>query len=46
MDTLGEELKNAKCSRLVTVFYLEIQKGKEAMKALYFYNILGGRLFA
>ena len=35
-------MKNVVCSRLGAMLYLEIQKGKEAMKKLKFQSILGG----
>ena len=38
---LGKEMKNVTCSRLGTIFHLEIQKGKEAMKTLEFQKDLG-----
>ena len=39
---MGLELNNISCSRLGTMLYLEIQKGKEAMKASYFQQNIGG----
>ena len=41
-DQLGAKLNNAVCSSLITIFYLEIKKGKEAMKASYFQQHIGG----
>ena len=40
--TLGVELKNAECSRLGTMLYLEMQRWKEAMKTLIFKQYIGG----
>ena len=34
------DMKYVACSRLETMFHLEFQKGKEAMKTLEFKNIL------
>ena len=36
------EIKNVACSRLGTVLYLEIQKGKEAMKTPTFHKYIRG----
>ena len=36
------ELKNTACYRLGNMLYLDIQKGKEVMKASYFQQKIGG----
>ena len=41
-EPLGTKLKNVSCSRLGTMFYLEIKKGKEAMKASDLQQKIGG----
>ena len=38
-DPLGIELE---CSRLVTMLYIDIQKGKEEIKKFYFEQDIGG----
>ena len=37
-----KELKNVACSRLGTMLYIDIQKGREALKTSKFQNVLGG----
>ena len=41
-ETLGTEMKNVACSRLGTMFRLDIQKVKEATKMSGFQKYLGG----
>ena len=41
-DPLGSELKNSACSRLEVTLYIEIKKGKCAMKASGFQQNIGG----
>ena len=42
MEPLGMDIKNVSCSRLGNMLYLDIQKGKEAMKKTKFQqNIVG-----
>ena len=42
LDTLGKELINTVCSRLLTMLNLDIQKWKDAMKALADQQDIGG----
>ena len=42
LEPLGTEMNNVTCSRLGTMLYLEIQKGKEDMKKSKFQSVLGG----
>ena len=41
-EPLGADMKNLACSRLVTMLYLEIQKGGESMKTSTFKKDIGG----
>ena len=42
-DPLGTELNNSACSRLETMFYLRIKKGKVDMKLSDFQQQIGGK---
>ena len=41
-EPLGTKMNNVACSMFSTMLYLEIQKGKEAMKTSEFQKYLGG----